>query len=614
MKRFIALTLAAALLLAMLAGCASEPVDLTHGSGRGVPTDAPTGEPHPVTSPEPIEFGSEPDFYELSGATFAEFGLELLKLCREGGTNTLVSPLSIICALAMTANGAEGRTLEQMQSVLGARLSDLNEYLREYMQNLPEEERYKLSLANSIWFREDKNFEVKQEFLNKNEEFYSAQLYEAAFDASTVRDINKWIDEHTDGMIKEIISDISPSAMMYLINALAFDAEWQDIYNEHQVREGVFTREDGSMCDVELMYSGENAYLEDEYATGFIKYYADNKYAFVGLLPNEGVSVDAYVDWLDGSHVAWLLENAQSHKVNAAIPKFESEYSTSLVESLQAMGMGDAFSPEPADFGGIGTYEDANLYIGDVLHKTFIKVDERGTKAGAATAVIVDATSAAIGPRVEPKTVYLDRPFVYMLIDCEKNLPFFIGTAESIGEPNGESIEPLVDGGVTLDPNALCGYPTVEAMNNEIEWIGVANIAEYPGGSVSMTIEYPEDWECVEVSGETGGAGLESIDGYGFELRPKGISEGSLKLICYRMFGVCGTGLTEEKVEFDSGHDANVGYYDGGDIWSFVAYDVGEREFDFVAMNEGMNDWYEDYEDTVWEILNRAKFEVDWTE
>ena len=215
---------------------------------------------------------------------------------------------------------------------------------------------------------------------------------------------------------------------MYLVNALAFEAQWEKVYDEFQVQEGYFTTEDETRQDVEMMHSEEHYYLEDELATGFIKYYEGRKYAFVALLPNEGVSVSQYVENLTGEHLAKLLSNQKDVTVFATMPKFETEYDIEMSEVLQEMGMTDAFDYRVADFSRLGTYnvDGMNICISRVLHKTFISVAEQGTRAGAATAVEMPAYGAMEIP--EFKEVVLDRPFVYMIIDCETNLPFFMGT------------------------------------------------------------------------------------------------------------------------------------------------------------------------------------------
>ena len=365
---------------------------------------------------------------DAGAAAAADFGVRLFKTSIEEGENTLISPLSVLYALAMTANGADGETLAQMEQVLGMDVDNLNSYMLAYLELLPESKDYKMSLANSIWFKDDPNFAVEQSFLQTNADYYGAGAYKAAFDEGTRNDINNWVKEHTDGMIPEIIDEIPDEAIMYLVNALAFDAKWADEYEEHQIREGRFTMEDGTRQDVDMMHSEEYTYLEDDLATGFIKYYKDRKYAFVAMLPNEGVSVSQYVDSLTGEHLRELLNNPQDLTVFASIPKFETEYDIEMSEVLQEMGMTDAFDWQVADFSRLGTYnvDGMNICISRVLHKTFISVSEQGTRAGAATAVEMVAEGAM--EIVEFKEVVLDRPFVYMLIDCETNLPFFIGT------------------------------------------------------------------------------------------------------------------------------------------------------------------------------------------
>ena len=174
------------------------------------------------------------------------------------------------------------------------------------------------------------------------------------------------------------------------------------------------------------MYSRVGKYIYDKNATGFIKYYKGSKYAFVALLPNEGVTVSEYVNSLDGEALNALLIEAENRGVETAIPKFETEYDIEMSAILKSMGMTNAFDIACADLSGIGTFNDSNLSIDEVIHKTYIQVGEKGTKAGAVTAVGVK-NDLAPDPS-ETKRVILDRPFVYMLIDCENNIPFFIGT------------------------------------------------------------------------------------------------------------------------------------------------------------------------------------------
>lgn len=378
----------------------------------------------------PRDVAADVDLTAYSAAV-TDFSVRLFQNSTEPGKNTLISPFSVLCALAMTANGAKGETLSQMEDVLGLTTAELNAFIHTYMEQLPEAETYKLNLANSIWFTDKDSFTVNEDFLQTNADYYGAGIYKAPFDDSTLKDINNWVEDNTDGMIKDILDQIPESVVMYLVNALAFDAEWQKVYEETQVKDGVFTTEDGIERKVELMHSEEHRYLEDKNAAGFLKYYDDRSYAFVALLPNEGVSVEEYVATLTGEHLQELLNAADTSTVFAAIPKFESEYSVEMREILMEMGMPSAFGQGNTDFSGLGTSTEGDIAISRVLHKTYIAVDEKGTKAGAATVVEANAGSAPVEPE-ETKTVILDRPFVYMLIDCENNLPFFIGTVMDV--------------------------------------------------------------------------------------------------------------------------------------------------------------------------------------
>lgn len=362
---------------------------------------------------------------------FTNFAVRLLKSTNSSSEgNVLISPLSVLCALAMTANGADGETLAEMEDMFGMDMQALNLYLYTYLNSLPYGENYKLSVANSIWFKDDNSFVVNGDFLQTNANYYGADIYKAAFDSRTLKDINNWVKQETDKMIPEILDRIPEDALMYLVNALAFEAEWAKIYEKYQVSNGVFTKEDGEKIDVKFMYSDESKYIYDENATGFIKYYKGGKYAFAALLPNEGISVSQYIDSLDAQSLNEMLSNSERATVMAAIPKFENEFSVEMADILRSMGMTLAFDESLADFGRLGNFSTGNLYISRVIHKTYISVAEKGTRAGAATVVEVKNESAInMG---EPKKVYLDRPFVYMIIDTENNVPFFIGTVMEI--------------------------------------------------------------------------------------------------------------------------------------------------------------------------------------
>ena len=359
-----------------------------------------------------------------------ELSLKLFKASanENSGKNVLVSPLSIQLALAMNANGAKGTTKSEMEALLGngAALEELNEYLNSYVQGLPSEEKYKLEIANSIWFRSF-GFTPNEEFLQANKNYYDSDVYSAPFDKSTVNDINSWVTDKTDGMINKAIEDIPSNAIMYLINAIMFDAEWANKYNEYSILNGKFTSESGEEEDAEMMHSSEYLYVELENAKGFKKQYKDGKYSFVALLPNEDVDITSFVNTLEAEALLGALANQSYENIYAIMPKFSYEFEINLNRALSSLGMSTAFDSENADFSGIGE-ASGNIYITGVTHKTYIAVDEAGTRAGAVTIVEDGAESE---PEI-PITIELNRPFLFMIVDNATNLPIFIGTLTSL--------------------------------------------------------------------------------------------------------------------------------------------------------------------------------------
>jgi serpin B len=400
LKRISALLLA----LLCLAGCGS-------GGARSLTANI---------EPARLEAGME----EGDAAALAGFSLDLLRETWESG-NALVSPLSVLSALGMTANGARGETLEQMEAVLGLPAERLNGALAAWAAELPKEKDCRVDLANSVWIRDGGSFEADQDFLEAAAKWYRAEVFASPFDAAAVRDVNGWVEKNTHGMIPEILDELQEATVLVLVNALALEAEWEEIYETDQVWENeIFTTEDGAAQPVTLMYSSEGRYLKDQGAQGFLKFYKGGRWAFAALLPDEGTALEDYLDSLTGERLHEVLAGAEETLVYAAIPKFKSAYGVELNGALKALGMTDAFDAGRADLSGLGRSELGPLFISRVLHKTYIEVDEKGTKAGAATAVIADCGADMPGSVPE---VHLDRPFLYMLVDTETNLPAFIG-------------------------------------------------------------------------------------------------------------------------------------------------------------------------------------------
>ena len=230
-------------------------------------------------------------------------------------------------------------------------------------------------------------------------------------------------------MIQDMLEYMDPNAVTYLINALAFDAEWENAWKE--TADGVFTDYDGTKLDVTMMKGTEKYYISDKYAEGFIKPYAGGTYSFVGILPRESLSVTLsdYVGMMDADSLQKLLSSRTEEAVQVSLPKFRFEYDigdTLLVSALQKLGMKKAFSGE-ADFSKLYEKNSEGVYIGRVLHNTFIDVNEAGTQAAAAT--VVEMTRQGGAPSLS-----FSRPFLFMIIDERTQLPVFIGSVRNPGK------------------------------------------------------------------------------------------------------------------------------------------------------------------------------------
>lgn len=368
--------------------------------------------------------------YNGSGATTA-LGLALLQHHMEEDYEGLVSPISVLYALGMTMNGAAGDTLEQMEDALRGTTADWNTFLTWLLEDTKEYQG-SLHLANAIWLRDEEDrLTVNESFLQDITDYYHAPAYAAPFDESTVRDINGFVEKHTDGMIRDVLEEISPLAAVYLVNALAFEAEWQDKYQPGQVREGTFTNMEGEQEDVDFLHSAEHTYITCKDADGFLKYYRGGDYAFAALLPPEGQNVKDYVASLTAADLCEALENHRYRDVIAAIPQFEQRCSMELSEELKALGMTDLFHEDNADLSALGSSTMGNLYVSSVLHETAISVTPQGTKAGAATVVEVNDAGAAPAEE-EPAKVILDRPFLYLLVETNTMTPLFMGVLGDI--------------------------------------------------------------------------------------------------------------------------------------------------------------------------------------
>lgn len=405
MKKSLPILLAVVMLLTVCSGCGSTGTDL-------------------MTGVKGTYVAESEDMPEEGHVALTDFGLSVLRQCASD-KSTLISPLSIALALGMTANGAAGETLTEMEQVLGLPLDTLNKYLKNLSKR---QEEGIVHTANGIWLRDDVGFTPNQAFLQANADYYDAALRTTPFDESTIKEINKFVSDNTKDMIPKIIEEIPDSAILYLVNALSFECDWQYPYKGYQVGKGTFTTEAGEEQKAEYMYSTEYQYVENEDLTGFLRPYEGERYAFVALLPREGKTVAECLNNLTGKALRTLLLEAQQTRVETSIPQFEKEFTRELNNDLAQLGMGSAFEAGTADFSNMGTMENGTpLFIGRVIHKTHIAVTPQGTKAGAATMVEVDS-----GAAMPENEVCLSRPFIYLIVDTKTMTPMFMGTVMEV--------------------------------------------------------------------------------------------------------------------------------------------------------------------------------------
>ncbi len=363
----------------------------------------------------------------------ADFAFKMLREAINTQTNALISPVSLINALAMTANGAKGDTLKQMESVMGA---DINTFNRDFSKDRINGRGIKT--ANSIWIKNTPALDVKQDFININKKYYGAEIFEENFNKSTLNNINRWVSDNTDGMIKNPLGELPPDAVMYLINTVLFDAEWKIKYNSDEILENQeFTAENGKKQQVTMLYSemGCNEYNNFVLGKteGITKEYS-NGYSFAALLPNEGVTVAQALQSFSGSqfvravtkHVGVTQFDDGVYLVETKIPKFKFDCSFKFADTLKKLGMPLAFDSVKADFSGISSQSVYPLYISEVYHNTSISFTENGTKAGAST--IVEMKCGSAKPPENTKTLYFDRPFIYVIYETDTGIPLFAGT------------------------------------------------------------------------------------------------------------------------------------------------------------------------------------------
>ena len=388
-KKFIVLGILSITLLTVLIGC-----------GRK------SQQPDEITSEVPSEKTAESTVTVESNNDFALVD----KLYEEEKGNVVVSNTSVNMALAMLLEGSGGETQSQLETYLGHSQEEAKEINRQLIDtyNNSSDEDLKINIANSLW--SDKDMVIKKEYMALLDDYFEAEAENLDFsDPQAADKINNWVSEKTNGLIKEIVrADSLKDMAAVLINTVYFHANWVDEYDS--AVPGTFNGQ-----DAEMLEHVEDVYFENDNAVAFAKPYNGN-FEFIGILPkNEGEFTLEELD-IDG-----LLETrTRDYDVATSMPKFKNEYSVSLSDVLKKSGVICMFGSD-SDLTDISD----GFFVSDILHKTYISVDEHGTEAAAATSAMVALTSMAESKEV--KEVYLDRPFAFMIYDTKNETPLFVG-------------------------------------------------------------------------------------------------------------------------------------------------------------------------------------------
>jgi len=369
------------------------------------------------------------------------FAFELYQALKGEEGNLFYSPYSISLALAMTYAGARGETAEQMAATLQfmleqERLHPAFNWLDAELAKRSEGtegkdgEGFRLNIVNAIWGQKD--YEFLSDFLDVLAENYGAGLRILDFITETEKSrvtINDWVSDQTEGRIEDLIPQGAIDALTRLVltNAIYFNAAWEHPSDEDMTADGPFYLLDGGQVTVPMMKQTESfGYTDGKGYQAVELPYDDGELSMVIILPEAG-KLQAFEEGLQAQQVDAIINNLQDTRVALTMPRFEFDSEFSLKDTLADMGMPVAFSGA-ADFSGMAN--DGELYISAVLHKAFVSVDEAGTEAAAATAVIINRSAIIPEPAVE---VTIDRPFIFLIRDIETGAVLFVGRVMNPG-------------------------------------------------------------------------------------------------------------------------------------------------------------------------------------
>lgn len=347
------------------------------------------------------------------------------------GGNVVLSPLSMLYNLALLGNGAYGETQTELEKIMGSSLSiqSLNTNMHSFAESLHDSDFAKLYFDNAIWFNADQNAQPTNDFLQVAADYYSVSAYKESFNADTVTNVNNWISNKTNMNVEYVIDKMPSDVPMYMFSAAMLEASWATPYSYDNIQDGVFVNASGVEEKAQMMTSFEYQYIKDAAAHGIIKEYSGKDYAFVAVLPDEGVSVEEYVKYLaSGENYKKLMESEYRVVVDATVPKFSCQYNDDITDLIKAFDLGTAFNADRADLRNLGT-ADGNLYVGGLQVRTAMSVTDKGTSKGTSSTVANENANAT-----SVRVLTLDRPFVFAVIDCQYKLPVILGAINSVAE------------------------------------------------------------------------------------------------------------------------------------------------------------------------------------
>lgn len=358
------------------------------------------------------------------------FGLKLFQSVTQtdSAENIFISPLSVSMALGMTLNGAAGQTYEDMKNTLefnGLSEDEINECYKTLIDLLTGlDEKVLFEIANSIWY--EQTFYVEQAFFNKNKGYFDAEISPLDFnDPQSVTTINDWVNEKTHGKIIQIINNIPPFTIMYLINAIYFKGTWFYEFDKENTTTEPFYLPEGAASDCQLMKMTANLnYYSDQSIQIVDLPYGKGNYCMTVILPEDGQNPVDFISNLTERTWNYYIDNMELLHGTVELPKLKLNYKISMKDILSSMGMSVAFNSASADFTRINS--DGNLYISNVLHKTFVQVDEEGTEAAAVTAVVIGITSISDKPKLD-FYMRIDRPFIFIIREQISGTIVFMG-------------------------------------------------------------------------------------------------------------------------------------------------------------------------------------------